>query len=59
MEDSKAARGGGLTVRMRVGDPAWLTRLMLRLGDTAELVDPPELADGVRRVAAQALSNYT
>ena len=54
MEDSKAARGGGLTVRMRVGDPAWLTRLMLRLGDTAELVDPPELADGVRRVAAQA-----
>ena len=59
VEDSKAARGGGLTVRMRVGDPAWLTRLMLRLGDTAELVDPPELADGVRRVAAQALSNYT
>ena len=59
VEDSKAARGGGLTVRMRVGDPAWLTRLMLRLGDTAELVDPTELADGVRRVAAQALSNYT
>ncbi len=59
VEDSKAARGGGLTVRLRVGDPAWLTRLMLRLGDTAELVDPPELADGVRRVAAQALPNYT
>jgi proteasome accessory factor C len=59
VEDSKAARGGGLTVRMRVGDPAWLTRLMLRLGDTAELVDPPDLADSVRRVAARALLNYT
>ena len=52
-------RGGGLTVTLRVGDPAWLTRLMLRLGATAELVDPPDLADSVREVAAQALLNYT
>ncbi|MEO5710178.1 MAG: WYL domain-containing protein [Nocardioidaceae bacterium] len=59
VEDAKPVRGGGLTVRMRVGDPAWLTRLMLRLGSTAELVDPPELADSVRRVATQALLNYT
>ncbi|CAN5688296.1 WYL domain-containing protein [soil metagenome] len=59
VEDAEPVRGGGLTVRMRVGDPAWLTRLMLRLGSTAELVDPPELADSVRRVATQALLNYT
>jgi predicted DNA-binding transcriptional regulator YafY len=41
-----------------VGDPAWLTRLMLRLGASAVLVDPPELADEVRRLAAQAFHNY-
>jgi proteasome accessory factor C len=59
VEDTKALPDGGLTVRLRVGDPAWLTRLMLRLGSTAELVDPPHLADGVRSVATQALLNYT
>ena len=58
VEETREARGGGLTVRLRVGDPAWLVRLMLRLGASAELVDPPDLADGVRRVAAQALLNY-
>ena len=58
IEDTKELRGGGLTVRLRVGDPAWLTRLMLRLGASAELVDPPELGDRVREVAAQALLNY-
>ncbi len=58
IEDTKELREGGLTVRLRVGDPAWLTRLMLRLGASAELVDPPELGDRVREVAAQALLNY-
>ena len=58
IEDTKELRGGGLTVRLRVGDPAWLTRLMLRLGASAELVDPPELGDRVREVASQALLNY-
>jgi predicted DNA-binding transcriptional regulator YafY len=58
VEDVRDERGGGLTVRLRVGDPAWLTRLLLRLGGAAELLDPPELADDVRRVAAEALSHY-
>jgi proteasome accessory factor C len=58
VEETRPARGGGLTVTMRVGDPAWLTRLMLRLGASAELLDPPELADEVRRVAVQAADNY-
>jgi hypothetical protein len=31
---------------------------MLRLGASAELVDPQELGDRVREVAAQALLNY-
>jgi proteasome accessory factor C len=58
VEESRPERGGGLSVTLRVGDPAWLVRLMLRLGASAEVVDPPELADSVRSVAAQALSNY-
>ena len=59
VEDATETRDGGLTVRLRVGDPAWLTRLMLRLGASAQLVHPPELADSVRSVAAEALQNYT
>ena len=58
VEDVKEGHGGRLTVRLRVGDPAWLTRLMLRLGDTAELLEPAELAEQVRRTAAEALHNY-
>jgi proteasome accessory factor C len=58
VESTRSGRGGTLTVKMRVGDPAWLVRLMLRLGAEAELVDPPELARSVRALAAQALENY-
>jgi proteasome accessory factor C len=58
MEQTLERTGGGLTVRLRVGDPAWLTRLMLRLGASARVTDPPDLADTVRRVAAEALRNY-
>ena len=57
-ESSQSRRGGGLTVKLRVGDPAWLTRLMLRLGASAQLVDPPDLAERVREVAVGALRNY-
>jgi proteasome accessory factor C len=49
---------GTVLARMRVGDPAWLVRTMLRLGGTAELVDPPELADRVRESARLALEQY-
>lgn len=50
---------GGLVVTLRVGDPAWLTRLMLRVGTCARIVSPPELSDDVRRVAHRALLNYS
>lgn len=49
---------GELTVRLRVGDPAWLTQLMLRLGGSARIIDPPDVAETVRQVAVQALQNY-
>jgi proteasome accessory factor C len=50
---------GGLTLTLRVGDPAWLVRLLLRLGGSAMLVDPPELAAQVRETASRALQHYT
>jgi proteasome accessory factor C len=58
VESVAETKGGGLTVRLRVADAAWLVQLMLRLGAAAELVDPPDLAERVRTVAAEALANY-
>ena len=50
---------GGLSVTLRVGDPAWLTRLMLRLGSHATILAPADLADRVRQSAQRALTNYS
>ena len=49
---------GGLTIQLRVADPDWLVRLMLRLGDRATVVAPPELAEKVRRTARAGLDAY-
>jgi proteasome accessory factor C len=49
---------GRLRVTLRVADPAWLTRLMLRLGGTATVEEPAELGEQVRRAASQALRHY-
>jgi proteasome accessory factor C len=59
VERSRNERGGGLTVWLRIGDPALVTQLMLRLGGSAELLEPTDLAERVRAVAAQALANYS
>jgi proteasome accessory factor C len=59
VEHTRNERDGGLTVRMRVGDPALLTQLMLRLGASAELVEPLDLAEDVRGAALEALANYS
>jgi proteasome accessory factor C len=58
VEDVAEVDDGGLRVRLRVADPAWLTRLVMRTGAGAIVVDPPELADAVRRTAQQALAAY-
>jgi len=58
VEETEESDGGALTVRLRVGDPTWLVRLMLRLGASADLVDPPDLAERVRSVAERALAHY-
>lgn len=49
---------GQLLVRLRAADSRWLRTLVLRLGGAARVLDPPELADQVRRSAAEALEAY-
>jgi proteasome accessory factor C len=58
VESVSEAGHGRLRVTLRVGDPGWLTRLLLRLGDSATVESPAEVAQSVRRVAADALANY-
>ncbi len=59
VEHVRNERGGGLVVRLRIGDPALVTQLLLRLGAAAELLEPSELAEEVRAVAIDALAHYT
>ncbi len=50
--------GGGLVVRMRTADTAWLRRLVWRLGGRGFVTDPPEVVDEVARGAQAALTAY-
>jgi proteasome accessory factor C len=58
VESTTEEPDGGLTVTLRVGDPAWLVRLLLPLGGTARLLEPAELAERVQETARQALAQY-
>lgn len=58
LESCDEQSDGTLLVRLRVGDPAWLVRTMLRLGGAAELLDPPDVAERVRATAREALEQY-
>lgn len=49
---------GLLLVRLRAADSRWLRTLVLRLGGAARVLDPPELAEDVRRSAREALEAY-
>ncbi|MFZ5846421.1 MAG: helix-turn-helix transcriptional regulator [Actinomycetota bacterium] len=49
---------GALRVTLRVGDPSWLVRLVLRLGGSARVASPTELSSAVHRAATDALGNY-
>jgi proteasome accessory factor C len=49
---------GGLRVRLRVSDPAWLVRLAMRLGGQARVAIPSEVAQRVRERAERALEAY-
>jgi len=58
VESAEEAGEDRLRVRLLVGDPGWLTRLMLRLGGAARVEGPAHLADQVRRAATAALEAY-
>jgi len=56
--DQEDLPDGGLRVRLRVADPAWLTNVVLGLGPEVRAVAPPELAAAVAARAADALAAY-
>jgi proteasome accessory factor C len=49
---------GGVEVTLPARQLGWVARLLLRVGDDAEIVEPPELREEVRRLARAALSRY-
>ena len=50
---------GVLAARLRTPDTGWVRRLVLRLGASAQVLGPPELAEQVRADALAALRAYT
>ncbi|MET0693118.1 MAG: WYL domain-containing protein [Propionibacteriaceae bacterium] len=49
---------GGMTISLRVTDPAWLRGLLLRLGGGARVVAPVEAGDSAAEAAQEALDQY-
>ncbi len=58
VESVEEVGDGTLLVAMRFDDPAWLLRLVLRMGGAATVLEPSELAQQVTATAQRALSNY-
>ena len=57
-ERVRRLRGGALEVSLRVGDPRWLERLLLRLAPHARVVRPAGIAQSVAATASAALGLY-
>lgn len=57
-EVSEPDDAGWVTVRLPVASETWLVRTMLRLGPAAELIEPDEHRELVRRAAAAVLARY-
>jgi proteasome accessory factor C len=49
---------GGLTVTLRVTDPAWLRGLLLRLGGAARVLEPAGAGESAAEAAQEALDQY-
>jgi proteasome accessory factor C len=56
--DVRPLADGALEVDLRIADPRWLTRLVLRLAPDATVLAPSEVAADVARAARQALGHY-
>lgn len=50
--------GGGQRVVLAVSEPAWLERVLLRVGPEARVLDPPDLADLGGAAARRVLARY-
>jgi proteasome accessory factor C len=57
-EYADTATDGTVRVGLRTADPAWIRSLVLRLGGTAKVLAPAELAAEIRDVAGRALAAY-
>ncbi|MBX6370842.1 MAG: WYL domain-containing protein [Acidothermus sp.] len=57
-EEIETSDDGALTVVLRTPDTRWVRRLLLRLGEAARVLDPPELAAEMRTEAETALRSY-
>lgn len=58
VEDSREAPDGALDIDLRVADPRWLQRLLLRLSPHVEVLAPAEAARAYADAAAEALALY-
>jgi proteasome accessory factor C len=59
VESVRRRAGGSLEVTMRIADPRWLERFLLRLTPHAVVLGPTDLATSHHRAAAEALGWYT
>ena len=59
VDDVRPRRGGVLDVTLRVADPRWLERLLLRLAPHAAVLTPAELQQRFQEAAAAAYRWYT
>jgi proteasome accessory factor C len=58
VETAQERPGGGLRITMKVADPRWLPRLVMRLGGAGRIVAPAELAERALSATRAALANY-
>src|SRR5947207_3315396 len=57
-EDVRRRDDGLVEATLPAKDLPWLAKLVLRLGGEAAVLDPPELADMVRRTTQETLARY-
>jgi proteasome accessory factor C len=58
VDDVTQRPDGWLRVRLRVANPGWVPRLVLRLGGAARVVEPVDLAVRTSELAEAALAAY-
>lgn len=57
-ESVEEGPNGSLVITLRVADTAWLQRLILRLGGSAQVLEPADLGARIAETAREALKAY-